>query len=506
LINFGELDATELARQLRTRQLSSVETVRAAVEHIERLNPAVNAVVTTTFDEALEMAKFADRRAAEGKWLGPLHGIPILIKDLFDFRAGVRNTFGCRAMADFVPKQTVVHVARLEEAGAIIVGKTNTPEFGHKGTTDNMLFGPTCCPFDLSRNAGGSSGGSAAAVAVGMVPLAQGSDAGGSIRIPAAWCGVVGFKPTYGRVPSSGAANVFFSHSPFVHSGPLTRTVRDAAVMAQVMSGPHVGDPFSLPDDGMDLISALNSPLTHLRIAYSRDLGVFAIEPAVAHLIDQCIGTLRNSGLTIDEISIDLPLDQDELAALWCREVSLMYLEMVDQMAADGLNLLVDFADDVPATIHRMVEAARRASALDVRRDELLRSGVFRAIQDVFATYDCLLTPTVGALPVLNSADGSTLGPASVNGRTVERTIGWCLTHLFNFSGHPAASIPAGLTADGLPVGLQVIGRRLRDEDVISICRYIEDVRPWQADLDGAIAKLAAINADRLGRRCAPAE
>ncbi len=220
----------------------------ASIERIERLNPAVNAVVTTTFDLALEAAERADKLASAGNWLGPLHGVPILIKDLYDFRSGIRNTFGCPAMVDFVPDQTVAYIDRLEDAGAIILGKTNTPEFGHKGTTDNRLFGPTRCPFDLSRNAGGSSGGSAAAVAVGMVPLAQGSDAGGSIRIPAAWCGVVGFKPSYGRVPNTGAPNAFFSHTPFVHAGPLARTVRDAALMAQVMSGPHADDPFSLPD------------------------------------------------------------------------------------------------------------------------------------------------------------------------------------------------------------------------------------------------------------------
>src|SRR5688572_18153666 len=203
--NSSWCDATEMAWQLRERKLSANEAVRAAIERIERFNPAVNAVVTTTFDLAINAAERADALAAAGDWLGPLHGVPILIKDLFDFRAGMRNTFGCRALSHFVPDQTVAHVARLEAAGAIILGKTNTPEFGHKGTTDNKLFGPTRCPFDLERNAGGSSGGSAAAVAVGMVPVAQGSDAGGSIRIPSAWCGVVGLKLSYGRVPNTGS-------------------------------------------------------------------------------------------------------------------------------------------------------------------------------------------------------------------------------------------------------------------------------------------------------------
>ena len=484
----GLADGTELARQLRRRELSAREAVGAAIERIERFNPAVNAVVTTAFDLALERANRADELAAGGEWLGPLHGVPILIKDLFDFRAGIRNTFGCRAMADFVPEQTMAHVARLEAAGAIILGKTNTPEFGHKGTTDNKLFGPTRCPFDLARNAGGSSGGSAAAVAVGMVPLAQGSDAGGSIRIPAAWCGVVGFKPSYGRVPNTGAPNAFFSHTPFVHAGPLARTVRDAALMAQVMSGPHAGDPFSLPDDGMKLVDALEQQAGDLRLAYSRDMGVFAVEPAVAQVVDECVAALGGCGLRIDEIGWRLPLDQDELAALWRRQVGVMYLEAFEGLRRGGLDLLRDFADDLPEAIHAMVDTARRATALDLRDDEALRSGVWRSVQSVFADYDGLLTPTLGALPVLNAADGGSLGPASVAGRPVERTIGWCLTHPFNFTGHPAASVPAGWTAAGLPVGLQVVGGRFRDDHVISICRRVEQARPWLARLESMMS------------------
>jgi amidase/aspartyl-tRNA(Asn)/glutamyl-tRNA(Gln) amidotransferase subunit A len=483
-VDFAAHDATDLAQAIRERRLSAVELTRAAIGRIERLNPLINAVVTKTFDAALEAAERADRRAAAGDWIGPLHGVPILIKDLFDFKAGVRNTFGCPAMRDFVPTTTSAHVERLETAGAIILGKTNTPEFGHKGTTDNRLFGPTRTPFDLSRNAGGSSGGSAAAVAAGMVPLAQGSDAGGSIRIPAAWCGAVGFKPTFGRVPNSCAPNMFGLATPFVHAGPLARTVRDAALMAQVMSGPHLDDPFSLPDDGMNLIAAAKQRRSpDLRLAFSRDLGVFAIDPQVAAAVDECVAALRAAGAAIDEIDIRLPLDQHELAQLWLRQIGVMYLEMFDATAQNGPDLLSDFADDIPSPVHAIVEQARSASALDCRRDETLRTQVWRTIQAIFAEYHGLLTPTVGALPVPNAADGTTSGPTSVAGRPVEPCIGWCLTHPFNFTGHPAASVPAGQDRGGLPVGLQVVGRRFADENVIRICRWIEEIRPWRESL-----------------------
>ena len=485
-------DATHLVQLLRARQLSAVEATSAAIERIERLNPAVNAVVTPVFEDAMVTARAADRAAASGHWLGPLHGVPLLIKDLFDFKAGVRNTFGCPAMADFVPHETSIHVERLEKAGAIVLGKTNTPEFGHKGITDNRLFGPTSTPFDLAKNAGGSSGGSAAAVAVGMVPLAQGSDAGGSIRIPAAWCGVVGFKPTFGRIPITRGTNAFAAHTPFVHCGPLSRAVRDAALMTQVMSGPDSDDPFCLPDDGMDLVAAVESDPSSLRLAYSRDLGRFAVEPAVANVVDDCVEALRDSGLVVDEVGLQLPFDQDELAQLWLRQVGVLYLDMFDAMANAGTDLLTNNPGDIPDVIHRMVEQARGSTVLELRHDDARRTLIWRAIQEVFNQYDGLITPTVGALPVPNASDGQTLGPATVDGRTVERCIGWCLTHPFNFTGHPAASVPAGQSPAGLPVGVQIVGRRFADGQVMSICRRIEQVRPWVATLNSLVARLAA--------------
>lgn len=491
MTTFAQMDATELSQRLRKRELTAVEATRAALECVERFNPAVNAMVTTLADGALASAEAADKAAADGRWMGPLHGVPVAIKDLFDFKAGVRNTFGCPATAGFVPEKTSSHIRVLEEAGAIVIGKTNTPEFGHKGTTDNRLFGPTSTPFDTSRNAGGSSGGSAAAVAVGMAPLAQGSDAGGSIRIPAAWCGVVGLKLTFGRAPNAAGVNAFAPHAPFVHNGPIARTVRDAALMGQVMTAQCPDDPFCLPDDGMDLVGAVDADPSGLRIAYSRDLGVFAVEDEVARVVDECVADLRNSGMRVEEVDIRLPLDQNELAQLWLREVGVMYLEMFDAMAAGGLDLLRDAPHDIPEHVHRMVDHARRATVLSLRRDEAARSQVWRAVQALFAEYDALVTPTAAAMPTLNSDDGRTLGPVTIGQRAVEPQIGWCLTHPFNFTGHPAASVPAGLSSSGLPVGLQVAARRFADEHVISICRRVEQARPWLGDLDAARARLS---------------
>jgi amidase/aspartyl-tRNA(Asn)/glutamyl-tRNA(Gln) amidotransferase subunit A len=240
----------------------------------------------------------------------------------------------------------------------------------------------------------------------------------------------------------------------------------------------------------MDLLAALDGDTRNLRLAYSRDLGVFSVEPAVSSVVDECVAKLRESGLRIDDIAVRLPLEQDELAELWRREVGVLYLEMFDAMARGGLDLLGDFSADIPGPIHEMVELARGASVIDLRRDEVLRSAVWHAMQGIFKDYHGLLTPTVATLPEPNAANGATLGPASINGRAVERTIGWCLTHPFNFTGHPAASIPAGLTGSGLPVGMQVVGRRFRDEDVIAIARRVEEVCPWIANLNTAVSRI----------------
>jgi amidase len=479
-----DLDAVELVAMILRRQASSHEAVLAAKRRIEQLNSALNAVITPLFEEALATARRLDAALAAGEPAGPLHGVPIVIKDLFDFRSGVRNTFGCRALAHFVPNETSAHIARLEHAGAVIMGKTNTPEFGHKGTTDNQLFGPTSTPFDLTRNAGGSSGGSAAAVAAGMVPLGQGSDAGGSVRIPAAWCGIVGFKPTFGRIPLTGGRNAFGTHSPFVHVGTLSRTVRDAALMTQVMLGPHPRDPFSAPDDGVDLPSAVNQSLEGMRIAFSPDWGVFAVDEEVESVVRGAVDALAEAGAAVEEPQFALPCSQEALAALWRRQIGVFYAEFFAALESAGLPLLARASDDIPEEVRTMAAFGQAASALDARKDQWLRSEVYNVVQDLFERYDFLVTPTVTCLPVKNSSDGRTLGPSTVAGAEVERCIGWCMTHPVNFTGHPAASVPAGLTRDGLPVGMQVIGRRYADGSVLAACRAVEERRPWLCQLE----------------------
>jgi amidase/aspartyl-tRNA(Asn)/glutamyl-tRNA(Gln) amidotransferase subunit A len=484
------MDGTELVAMLWRGELSALEAADHAIGTIEQLDQHIGAVVTPLFAAARQRATQLDALRQSGQVLGPLHGLPILVKDLFDPLAGVRNTFGCVAMRDHIATHTAVHLQRLIDAGANIIGKTNTPEFGHKGITDNHLFGPTSCPYDLSRNAGGSSGGSAAAVAAGMVSLAQGSDAGGSIRVPAAWCGVVGFKPSFGRVPNSGGPDAFGTHTPFVHAGPLTATVRDAALAASVMMGPDDDDPLSLPHDGVDLLQAATTTNDAFRVGYSPTFSGFAVDREVQNVVSRAVVRMAADGCQIELSSLWFSLSQDDMAQLWRRQVGRVYAAMFAGMAPPGGDFLVDHRDAIPAAIHDLVDAARHHTALDASRDQQLRTIVYRELQAELRKFDLLITPTVGAVAVPNQPGGETLGPCEVDGVPTDPLIGWCLTHPLNFTGHPAISVPAGLTAGGLPVGLQIIGRRHRDDQVIALAARFERCCDWSASLSNMRAQL----------------
>ena len=477
--DFSYISAVELARRIRAREVSPVEVVTSLLARIDVINPKLNAFVHLFRDEALTKAKAAEQALSSGREFGPLHGVPVAIKDLFDYKAGAPNTFGCKPCAGFVPDVSATYVQALENAGAIILGKTNTPEFGHKGITDNLLWGPTSTPFDLTRNAGGSSGGSAAAVAAGLVPLAQGSDAGGSIRIPAAWCGVYGYKASYGRVAAVYRPDGFVSHAPFIHAGPLARSVDDAALMLNVMAQPHPRDPLSLPDRGLDYLHEARRSIKGWKIAYSPNLDVFPVEPNVARVVDAALEGFRQAGAIVETVKLGLKRSQEELSALWNRQMSVLYAEIAESFKATGLDLLGDHRNALPQEFIGLIEGGRRISALTYKLDDIIRTEIVDCFQDVLDRYDVLVTPTLTTSPVRNATDGRTLGPAQVNGIAVDPCIGWCLTYPVNFGGNPAASIPAGLDNLGLPVGLQIIGRRHDDSTVLAVSRAFEEQRPW---------------------------
>jgi amidase len=473
------VSAAELAERVRRRSLSPVEIVESCIERIELRNPSLNAFVFKGFEDARREAKRAERMVMSGDATGPLHGVPSAIKDLFDFKPGWPFTFGgVRAMKDCVAQWHCVFAERVEKAGAILLGKTNSPTMGLRGTCDNYLFGPTRNPFDPDKNAGGSSGGSAAAVADGLVPFAEGTDAGGSIRIPAAWCNLVGFKASFGRVPVVMRPNAFAGDTPFVFEGPISRTVEDAALVLNVLAGYDSRDPFSL-ETSEDFLAATRRSIKGWKIAYSPDFDVFPIDPAIRAVVDDAVRAFADAGAIVEEVRLGIKRTQRELSDAWTRLMMPLNIGALEGMKAFGIDLLGQHRGDFPPEYLRWIDLGQTLSAMDVVRDQTIRSEVYDSIQNVLATHDLLVSPTLAAMPVDNAADGNTIGPTKVNGEDVDPLIGWCLTYLTNFSGHPSASIPAGLSK-GLPVGMQLVGRRYADSDVLTAAACFERLRPWK--------------------------
>lgn len=476
---FAYRSATEIAAAIRIKQVSPVEVLESIIARIEQRNPSLNAFVFTAFDEARERARAAERAVASGAELGALHGVPTAIKDLFDFKPGWPATFGgIPALRAHTLPISCMWAERMEAAGAIIIGKTNSPVMGFRGTCDNPLFGPTRNPFDLSRNSGGSSGGGAAAVADGMLPFAEGTDGGGSVRIPASWCGVLGFKQSWGRVPVVMRPNAFGATNPFVFESLLTRTVADAALGLTALCGPDPRDPFAR-SDRPEFTGATQRGVEGMRVAYSPDFGGFPVDPRVAQVVEQAVAALAEAGARVETVQLHLPRDQFELGELWCRLIAPLNIDTLDGLAAGGTDLLGEHRGELPAPFLRWMDEAQETSMRQYSAYQVTRSEIFDMVQSVFTDHDLLVTPTLACLPVTNSETrGETLGPSEVNGVAVDPSIGWCLTYPLNFTGHPAASVPAGL-AEGLPVGMQVIGRLGADADVLAAAAAVEQVRPW---------------------------
>jgi Asp-tRNA(Asn)/Glu-tRNA(Gln) amidotransferase A subunit family amidase len=454
--------AAELAAAIRARRLSPVELVEAVLARVERVNPRLNAYCTVVADRARDAAAEAERRAMAGEPLGPLHGIPISFKDL-THTAGIRTTFGSRIFADHVPTEDAAVVERVRAAGAIVIGKTNTPEFGCKVVTDNRVFGATRNPWNPAMVAGGSSGGAGAALAAGLGPLAEGSDLAGSIRVPAAACGVVGLKPGPGRVAVYPAPNGWNSMSVV---GPMARTVGDVALLFGVMCGPDERDPISLPDTGEDFLAAADAPLGRLRIAWTPDLGYAPVDRRVATATAQAAGAFAELGCAVEEAHPGFA-DPDELfrslTAPW--------------RAASLGHYLPEWGDQMDPVLTQRMHMADTISSIDYERLGRRRTEMWQLARRFFERYDLLLTPTIAIPPFPIDAP---YPPTEVAGRPVGSPLGWVpFTFPFNLTGNPAISVPAGWTDDGLPIGVQIVGRRYAEATLLRAAAAFEVARPW---------------------------
>jgi amidase len=434
------LTAAELAAALRKGELSAREVTQAHIDQIERINPQVNAIVTLVAERAMEQARSADERQAAGSPLGPLHGLPIAHKDAH-LTAGIRTTFGSPIFADFVPEADELLISRIREAGAITLGKTNLPEFGAGSHTFNPVFGVTRNPYDLSRSAGGSSGGAAAALATGMHALADGSDMGGSLRNPASFCNVVGLRPSPGRVPDDARTHLSLALGV---NGPMARTVADVALLFSVLAGPDPRDPLSVRESGDIFARPLERDLTGLRVAWSPDLGgTVAVDSAVTDALTPQIQVFEQLGCRVEEACPDFSGADEAFRILRAWEFEL------------GLGEHLDSGLLKPSLVWNITEG-RRLTGSDIGRAELLRSRLFARTREFFERYDVLLLPTCQVVPF----DAGLEYPQAVGGVPQETYLDWMRAcYYVSVTASPALSVPAGFTADGLPVGLQIVGR-----------------------------------------------
>lgn len=458
--------ATELAAAIARGDVSCVEALDAVLDRLERVNPTVNAFALVLADEVREAARHADEAPPGAR--GPLHGVPFTIKDMTPV-AGLPTGFGSRAFAGHVSDTTSAWVERVLGAGAVLVGKTTTSEFGNKALCESPLLGTTNNPWRPTHVSGGSSGGAAVAVAAGIGPLAQGGDAAGSIRVPASCCGVVGLKPSFGRVPIYPA---FSSFETVIHDGPITRTVADAALMLQVMAGPDHRDAFSIEDTSFDFPAAVREPdVRGLRVAYSRTFGFAEVEPAVLAWTDRAARVFADElGAIVEEVDPEIPDPREHEILFWRVFLGLCATDFV----APGLASL----DEMDPHLRQLMEEGRSISAWDFYRTMVLfRGELLQALTEFFDRYDLLLTPTLTVVPFLHP--GGPAGPAEVNGRPIERFAGWHLTYPFNLTGQPAISVPCGFSLDGLPVGLQIAGPRHADAAVLRAAAAYEQAAPW---------------------------
>lgn len=462
------MDALTLAAKVRDKELSATEVTQAVLARMEILEPHLHAFATPTPEVARAAAKAVDARIAAGEDAGPLAGVPVGIKDLVA-TAGIRTAMGSALYRDFIPDEDDIVVERLKAAGAIIIGKTNVPELGYSGVGHNPLGVTTRNPWNTALTPGGSSAGSGASVAAGVAPFAIGSDGGGSVRIPSAHCGLYGIKASMGRVPLyPGCRDERYpgvsSWESLEHIGPMSRTVADAALMLKVITGPDPRDRYSIPAADFDYLEASRGDIKGLRVAYSEDLGYAAVDPEVRRVVADAVKVFeRELGCTVEQAD---PGWEDSLATFWTL--------VAGDTDLTGMRRLMQGREKEMSP--HLVDLLRHPWTAESFTDaKMSRQKLCNQMWRFMAKYDLLLTPTLAVPPFPVHMQG----PEMIEGRMVPAGAWLAFTHPMNMTGQPAATVPAGFTRDGLPVGLQIVGRHLDDQTVLKASGAFERARPW---------------------------
>ncbi len=448
--------AVEIAALIRAKKLSAREALAEHLKQIDRVNPQVSAIVTLVADQATAAAARADEMQARGETLGPLHGLPVAHKDLIE-TAGVRTTFGSILFKDNVPTKDNLLVTRMRAAGAIMVGKTNTPEFGAGSQTFNPVFGATHNPYDLTKTCGGSSGGAAVALSCGMVPVASGSDMGGSLRNPAAWCNIVGFRPSFGRVPNPSARDGWATLST---NGCLGRSTADLALALSTIAGPDVSTPLSINEPGSLFARPLDRSFKGVRIAWFKDLNGIPIDPRVRTVVDAQRTTFESLGCIVEQAEPDFAP----------AEVAFRILRSWGDAASYGA-MFQQHPEAFKDTLSGEIREGLALSASDITRAQIAHTQMWRGFQAFLEKYEYFILPATQLPPF----DVNTPWPTEINGIHLTNYIDWMKTCWYiSTTGNPAASVPAGFTPQGLPVGIQIVGRDKQDFSVLQLAHAFE--------------------------------
>lgn len=474
----------EIGRLVNSRELRPKEVISYFINRIKERNPSLNAFVYLKEEDAFAEAQLLEDKIMRGEYGGPFAGVPVGLKDFLPSKKGWTHSHGgVKSIIRIDEADSMFYIAA-RSAGAIAVGKTNSPHFGFSGTCDNKLYGCTSNPFHLAYNSGGSSGGTAAAVADGLITFGEGGDAGGSIRIPSAWCNCFGFKASLGTIPRYCRPDGWSSTHPHCFNGAITRTVADSAVMLNYMAQYNPLDPTSLPiNAGKDFLSLMEKPIKDWKIALTLDYDLYPTDTEIKNMVHNAAMRLTAAGAKIELVSFCFHHSLEDFAKTWCQSISIDTALKLAQWKKEGKDLIRDHRSELSEEFIYWNTVAAKSDIHFLRKFNEVRTDILDAYERVFQDYDIIISPVTACNPVLNQNNGNTRGPKEINGVAVEPVIGFTETFLVNFVGYPAASVPIGLNASGLPVGMQIIGKQYRDEDVLAVAHKFEAIQPWSYDI-----------------------
>ena len=478
-----KLSGLQIGELVNTKQISPTEVIQYFADRIEKRNPSISAFTYTMFEDALTEAKKLEDKLAKGLDCGPFAGVPVGLKDFLPSKKGWTNSHGGVPALVAVDDADSEFYKAARSLGAIAIGKTNAPAFGFSGACQNVMYGQTKNPFDTSRTSGGSSGGSAAAVADGLIILAEGGDAGGSIRIPAGWCNLFGFKPSLGTVPSSCRPDGWAATHPYCFNGSLTKTVADSATMLTKMARYNPRDPISLPiNSNKDFVNLMNKPVKGMHIGFTFDFDLYPVDDGIKQIVYDAAMKFYDAGCYVEPVKFNFNHSLDEIMYCWAWSISIDTALDLERWKSEGIDLVKDHRDQIPEEFIIFNKIASKAGIQDMRTFNEIRTDILDNLEDVFEEYDFIISPTAICAPLDNKDNGRVI---EVNGLKMNpRTnfISFAETPLANFVGYPAASVPAGMTKQGHPVGMQIIGRQYMDEDVFALSRTFEQIQPWTYD------------------------